>query len=241
MKVKTRKFSKPINLYCFTDIHIGAKDHDKKKFKLAIDALKNDKDGYCFFNGDNLELIPPGYKISESGQEKTVDEQIEEFVNLLKSIKKKVLFFRMGNHEDRVCNLAGVDLGKQVAREVGIPVLHVGMEEFQINVGKRKIRLVSSHGCSASSKKTMTNMQLTFPGADIYFSGHTHEFYFNEGNVSIDTSNGVEEYKHQIEIVGGSFMEWADYARKRNMRPTQTGCYILRLDSSGARMKGKIS
>ena len=62
-----------------------------------------------------------------------------------------------------------------------------------------------------------------------------------KGNVTVDTSSGIEEFKNQIEIVGGSFLNWADYARKKNMRPTQTGCYVLRLDENGVKIKGKIS
>lgn len=233
-------FKKPINLYAFTDVHIGAKDHDSKKFELAIKTLKADPNGYCFFNGDTLEFIPPNYGIPERGQVMSTDEQIETYVKLLKSLGKKVLFFRAGNHEERAWRLGGVEIVKHIAREVKVPVLGVGMEEVQVVVGKRKFRLVTSHGEGGGSKKVLTNMQLTFPGADLYFSGHTHEFYCNTSNMNIDTSTGFETFNQQIEMVGGSFLKWAEYARAKNMRPTQTGCFILRLDSKNMSVKGRI-
>lgn len=234
------KFSKPINLYPFTDIHIGAKDHDSTKFKKAIKILKEDPNGYCFFNGDNLEFIPPNYGIPERGQVSTPDEQIEQYVKVLKSLGKKVLFFRSGNHEERAWRLGGIEVARHISRELKIPSLSVGMEEVHIMIGKKKYRLVTSHGEGGSSKKTLINMQLTFPGADLYFSGHTHELYFNEGNINIDTSSGKEKFKSQIEMVGGSYLGWAEYARANNMRPTQTGSFILRLDSECMSVKGKI-
>jgi predicted MPP superfamily phosphohydrolase len=239
-KVLSIKFNKPINLYCFTDVHIGAKEHDSVKFKKAIDTLMKDPSGYCFFNGDTLEFIPPNYGIPEGGQNLSTDEQIESLVKLLKKLGKKVLFFRSGNHESRALRLGGVELSKHISRETKIPMIGVGMEEVHVWIKKRKNRLVTTHGEGGNSKKILTNMQLTFPGADLYFSGHTHEMYINEGNMTISTSSGMEEFTNQIEMVGGSFLGWADYARSKNMRPTQTGCYVLEINENGVRAKGKI-
>lgn len=239
-KVNIFKFDRPINLYAFTDVHIGAEGHDEKKFKKVINKLRKDPNGYCFFNGDNLEFIPPNYGIPEGGQCKSTDEQIEEFVGLIKSLGKKVLFFRSGNHEERAWRLGGVEIAKHISRETGIPYLGVGMEEVWVYINSTKLRLITSHGEGGGSKKVGLNMQLTFPGADLYFSGHTHEMYFNEGNMSVDTSSGVEVIRRKIEIVGGSFLGWADYARGKNMRPTQTGCFVLKLDKDGVAIKETI-
>lgn len=240
MKIKTFKFKKSINLYCFTDIHIGAKDHDAVKFKKAIDSLKKDPNGYCFFNGDNLEFTPGGHHGATNEQNKSNTDQIKEFIDLVKSLGKKVLFFRTGNHEARAADLCDVHIYDVLSNTLGIPELHRGMEEVHFYIGKRKIRLVSTHGEGGSSKRALQNMQLTIPGADVYFTGHTHEFFVNEGNETIDTSTGDEIKKGQLEIVGGSFLGWADYARSKNMRPTKTGCYVLKFDEEGASVKGRI-
>lgn len=240
-KIKTFKFNKPINLYCFTDVHIGAKEHDKAKFKKALDLLKKDKNGYCFFNGDTVEFIPPGYGIPESGQEIDIEQQLDAFENVFLGLKNKILFVRAGNHEMRGWRLSGADPIKRMAKYGKIEYLHEGMEEVHVFIGDQKLRLVTTHGEGGSSKRVLQNMQLTFPGADLYYSGHTHEMYLNEGNMTIATESGVEEFRSQIEMVGGSFLGWADYARAKNMRPTQTGCYILELSKNGVRVKGKIT
>lgn len=232
-KVKNFKFQNNITLYGLTDAHIGAVSHDKDTFQNVISKIKKDKDAYCFFNGDNIELIPPGYGILESGQDLSVDEQVDELVNLINDLGSKVLFIRAGNHENRAANLLGYDLAGRISKETNVHLLHTGMEEVQVWMGRKKYRIVTSHGEGGGSKRLLLNMQLTFPGADIYFTGHTHEKFYNAGNMTIDTSSGKEEFRTQIECVGGSFLKWADYARGKNMRPTTTGCFkfAIRNDS----------
>lgn len=239
-KVKSWKFKDPINLYCFTDVHLGAKDHDKAKFDKAIKFLKRDKNGYCFFNGDTLEFTPGGHHGATNDQNMSNTDQINAFVDLVKELGNKVLFFRTGNHEARAADLCDVKVYNIISNVLKIPELHRGMEEVHIYIGKKKLRLVTSHGEGGSSKRSLLNMQATFPGADMYLTGHTHELYCNEGNLNINTSEGVEEFQRQIEIVGGSFLGWADYARGKNMRPTETGCYVLNLTPEGIKIKGKI-
>jgi len=241
MKVLRYKFKKSINLYCFTDVHIGAAGHDAEKFNKVWKKFLKDKDGYCFFNGDSFECIPPSYKdISLDGQIMGIDEQKERFIELVRQAKGKVLFIRTGNHEERIWKLVNCDLYRDIGRETGIPIVSLCMTDLHIFIGNRKIRVVSTHGVGGGSKKILTNLQLTFPGADVYFTGHTHEKYYNSTNMWVDTSSGEEVLTNQMEIVGGSFLGWAKYARENNMRPTQTGCYILRLDESGAEIKEDV-
>jgi hypothetical protein len=240
VKINVFKFQSAINLYAITDAHIGSKAHDAVKFKKTIAQIKKDPIGYCFFNGDNIEFIPPDYGISEEGQEECVNEQIEIFVQLLNDLGPKCLFFRSGNHESRAYARAGVNLARHISREVDIPYLNVGMEEVHIYIKKKKYRIVTSHGEGGGSKRVLDNMEKTFPAADLYFSGHTHERYYNDSTMNIDTSSGDEEFRSQIKMVGGSYLGWADYARAKNMVPQQSGSFILRLDEESIRVKGVI-
>lgn len=239
-KIKKFKFNKAINLYCFTDVHMGAKDHDSKKFKKAIDILKKDKDGYCFFNGDTLEFTPGGHHGATNEQNMSNTDQLKAFTNMIKDLGKKVLFFRTGNHEARAAELCDVKVYEVLSNVLKVPELHRGMEEVHVNIKNKTLRLATTHGEGGGSKRALMQLQLAFPGADLFFTGHTHELYCNEGNINIDTSTGFEVFKRQIEICGGSFLGWADYARSKNMRPTETGCFVLRLDENGVFVKGKI-
>ena len=54
-----------LRIHGLTDVHVGAVEHDFKKFKEAIDIIEKDDDARWFGNGDLLELIPPHYKINQ--------------------------------------------------------------------------------------------------------------------------------------------------------------------------------
>ena len=237
--IHSRKFDRPVTVYAITDAHIGNVDHDKDHFDAVIKLIQDDPDAYCFFNGDTMEWIPPNYGISESGQNLNCNQQKQRYVDLIKGLGDKVLFIREGNHENRAWKLAGFNICEDISRETGVPCLGLGMEEFWIWVGDRKFRIVSSHG-GRNSQKILMNMQLTFQGADLYFVGHTHEFREVSTYQRISTETGEEVRIGFIEMVGGSFLGWADYARENNMRPTQTGCFTLRCSESGIEVKGKV-
>lgn len=226
------RFPRTIRLYCFTDVHLGAVEHDSVKFQKALKALKKDKDAYCFWNGDNVECIPPEYGIHESGQTKGPDEQIRELRGILKGLGDKTIFIRNGNHDERAWNLSGINIAGQLGSELGINVLRMGMVETWITIGKRKFRIVTTHGEGGSSLRVLEKIKQTFQGADLYFVGHSHEL-FDKTGVRVDTSSGEEVIRPFLQILGGSFLEWADYARDLNRVPTMTGCYVLELSEKG--------
>lgn len=239
-KIKIFKFEKAINLYCFTDVHIGHNGHDAKKFKKAIDKLKKDPNGYCFFNGDTIDFTPSGHHDATNEQNLTLDEQVADYTSLLKSLGKKVLFIRAGNHEDRQNKAVGLDLMKVIKSSTGGQVFHEGYEECWVFIGKKKYRIVTSHGEGGNSASVLQKLCLTLPGADMYFTGHTHQFSADVTYAPIITESGSMVQKAILKIAGGSFQGMADYARAKNMVPTQTGCYVLSIDRERICVKDTI-
>ena len=69
------KFDRPIKIHGATDVHFGALEHHDDKFQELIDEVDSDPDARWFLNGDNIELIPPNYKISQRGQLMEPDDQ----------------------------------------------------------------------------------------------------------------------------------------------------------------------
>lgn len=236
------KFKKPINLYCFTDVHIGAKAFDRDKFYKIIKMLKKDKDGYCFFNGDTFECTPDGYHNAVNDQNLTINEQVEEYTKIIKDLGKKVLFMRPGNHEQRVANLTGFDIYTRLKEELKIPILNLGNELVYFNFNNKKVSLVTSHGMGGNPNKIMSNLEKMYRGANAYIIGHTHQFRnLNEGFQTFDMSCDSETLKSDvIQLIGGSFMKYADYARHLNHRPTETGCYVLKVDGDNISIFRKL-
>ena len=239
-KPLTFKFNKPIKLYCITDAHIGHKQHDKEKFDAVIKRIEQDKDAYCFFNGDNIEFTPGGYHGAENEQILSIDDQVMAFTDLLKRLKKKVLFFRIGNHERRAAHLIGLSLDKHLGRELGIPRLSEGYEQTHFQIKGKTWTLATSHGEGGGTTKVMQNVVRAFKGKpDVYFLGHSHEFRnLNEGFGALDYENDLVD--DSLMLVGGSFLKFAEYAHRLNKRPTQTGCYVLNISEEGISILEKI-
>ena len=97
-------------------------------------------------NGDNIELIPPNYKISQRGQSMENDEQHMTFIERVRKIRDKLLFVRGGNHDMiRSVNILGFDVSKVLASHLGVP--YYRMPGYtQINIDGTKWNLVSGHG-----------------------------------------------------------------------------------------------
>ena len=120
---KTRsKEGQTLRIYCATDIHHGAEEHHDEKFDEFIDVVDKDPNAKWFMNGDNIELIPPNYKISQRGQSMENDEQHMTFIERVRKIRDKLLFVRGGNHDMiRSVNILGFDVSKVLASHLGVP------------------------------------------------------------------------------------------------------------------------
>lgn len=234
------------NLYALTDVHIGNNRHNRKLFRKVIETIKNDPKGYCFFNGDNVEMITPSDKMNPSGQIITPEEQLRFFVKIFKYLgKEKVLFFRSGNHDERMYRHVGVDGLRLVTEDLGIPYLGIGPQEIQIVFEKgehKRLRIVTTHGEGCGAVKALQVMQNTFPSADLYFTGHTHEMFVDNKLCKVITDNGIEEYVPILKVAGGSFCGWCDYQRNANQQKKTEGCYVFRCSpKTGISVQGNLT
>ena len=119
-KYKTSKNT--LRIHCGTDIHHGANEHHYEKFDEFIETIYKDDNSVWFLNGDNIELIPPKYKISQRGQYMEPDDQHFTFLERVKKIQDKLLFIRGGNHDYiRSENILGFDVSKALARGLNVP------------------------------------------------------------------------------------------------------------------------
>ena len=107
-----------INLHIIGDSHYGNNSFDRKLFEEAILKVDKDPNARVVFNGDMLEFIPDGYKISQRGQTLTCEDQLIEFVDMVMPIREKIICIIRGNHEFRSL-AAGNDVMKIFVQDVG--------------------------------------------------------------------------------------------------------------------------
>ncbi|GEM_PF-1598466 len=206
---------KELRLHGLTDVHVGAVEHDYKKFEEAIKIIEKDKNARWFGNGDLLELIPPHYKINQRGQDVPPEEQYLEFVRLVDTIKDKCLFIRGGNHDYlRSFNILDFDVCKVLAKALGVP--YYRMPGYtRIKVAGETYNLVSGHGKSGGKNGDLEldKMAAVYSDGDIFFLGHNHQLYVKPMDSLIIGKDNTEEMRRRWYIRGGSFLRYADYSR----------------------------
>ena len=213
-----------VRVHCLTDVHVGAKEFDLKKFHEAVVKIAADPNAVWFGNGDLLELIPPGYKISQRGQSIPPDEQYLTFLQLVAPIKDKCLFIRGGNHDFlRSFNILDFDVCKTLAAELNVPYFqYPGYSEIKIR--DKKWYLVSGHGKSGAKNGDLEldKLAAVYSEGDVFVLGHNHQLYAKPVD-SIKPDGSEETLKRRWYVRGGSFLRYAEYARYSMYPIVRTG------------------
>tara|TARA_R110002020_G_scaffold188288_5_gene387027 strand:+ start:401 stop:1279 length:879 start_codon:yes stop_codon:yes gene_type:complete len=227
-------YDKPIKLHCATDVHHGACEHHYEKFDDFIAEVDADPNARWFMNGDNIELIPPNYKISQRGQDMEPDDQHISFMKRIDKIADKLVFIRGGNHDMiRSINLLGVDISKVMADSLGVPYFKMpGYTQIAIN--NVKWNLVSGHGKGGGKNGDLEldKMAAIYTDGDVFMLGHNHQLYAKPVD-SLKIEGGEERLRRRWYCRGGSFLKYAEYARYSFYGVARTGWVTMEFSEDG--------
>ena len=184
---------KGIELHAFADWHIGDPLCDMKLIKERIEYVRTTPNAYCVLNGDICNWASKMSVSDVYAEQLTPMQQIEEFVNLIRPIKDKVLAITPGNHEFRSYKTEGIDITEIAARELGLydkysktsALLFIrfgeGNKKESNNSGEyRKLcyTVYLIHGSGGGRKEGAKINKLaelaSIVDADIYIHSHTH-------------------------------------------------------------------
>ena len=223
-KILDFKFDKDVKIHGATDVHFGALEHDSEKFQDFIDEVDSDPNARWFLNGDNIELIPPNYKISQRGQIMEPDDQHIKFIKRISPIADKLLFIRGGNHDMiRSINLLGFDVSKVMADMVNVPYFKLP-GYTKISVGNTNWFMVSGHGKGGGKNGDLEldKMAGVYSDGDTFFLGHNHQLYAKPID-SLIVDGNEEKFHRRWYCRGGSFLNYAEYARYSFFPMLRTG------------------
>ena len=218
------KFDKAVKIHGATDVHFGANEHHDEKFEEFIEEVDGDPNARWFANGDNIELIPPNYKISQRGQMMEPDEQHIGFIEKIARIADKLLFIRGGNHDMiRSVNILGFDVSKVMADMIGVPYFRLPGYSI-VRICDKEWSLVTGHGKSGAKNgdTELDKMAAVFSDGDVFFLGHNHQLYAKPID-SLRLSRKEETIHRRWYCRGGSFLRYADYARYSFFPMIRTG------------------
>jgi len=176
-KIAIYEANPPVKILCLGDIHLG---NPATTFKLENFKFN---EHYFVLLGDLLEMVTknsPGMLYHQESPAKQVDK-LKAF---LEKYSGRVLGLVSGNHDDRVSREVGVDVLEMLCERFQIPysphflIIHISLSKG----GRRNsIVLALHHGVAGGRSKSASVRQGEYferflsHGVDIYVSGHTHK------------------------------------------------------------------
>lgn len=166
-----------------SDLHIGDKFFNEKKYLKMIDWIKNTENIYVTLGGDLINNAIIGSVSDTYGEVKTPTQAKGWCVESLKPIKKRILGVVKGNHENRSKKLADWDITQDIARELEV---EYGEESLYLNIklgnykncGRVNYTMYLTHGTggggSPGGRANAIYKANKIVLADLYVMGHVH-------------------------------------------------------------------
>ena len=223
--------TEPLILLPLTDLHLGSKHFNYKKFKETLMLIQETDNCYTVLLGDLMECATKksiGLGLYE--EDFHVEDQIIKLYELLKPLADngKILGAVTGNHEMRITYATSINPVKILCRELDIDYL--GYQGYiGLIVGSQRYSILAHHGIGSSSTSTGKLKAMKKLGnvamADVYLSGHTHaRMHDSDIYMAINYETGLVEPVKRDYVVCGSFLEyWGGYAEMNLLRPSATG------------------
>lgn len=166
---------KTVRLYIVSDVHVGAHGFEEQAFRQYIARIANDKLAAVVVLGDLIDNATQGSKGCVFSQRIMPQEQIETIVELLTPIKDKIIFFCIGNHEERTFRQTGSDPGYTMCLGLGCIDKYNYVHGFITITAKGKTyRIYATHNIGKAENKLKT-MARAHPDCDLLLGGHIHQ------------------------------------------------------------------
>jgi hypothetical protein len=227
------------------DVHYGHPQCDIKRAMAMLD--------YCLENGIYVigmgDMLECGTRISIGDsvykQKLNPQEQMEEMLKMLQPIAESGLLLGLhsGNHEDRISNMAGLNLTKNMCRELNVPYLG-GAMWHKFKVGKTNYSLYTMHGSGGAqfvhTKLGRATQIANSFWCDVFAMGHVHAKAcepIERQRLNI-RNRTVEQFKMYIVLTGSWLTYDRSYAQTSGYAPATIGSPKVKLYSERRRIHG---
>ena len=185
-------------MFLFGDVHIGTIQHHDHGLNQFLDTIQSPYEGIdaskniAVDHGDAIESIMVDDKRYDpalvSDPRGTPFDQANEYIELMKPIKDKLVCCLMGNHELKLRKFG--DISKYIANQLGVPYgTYAAKITYQDYKGDLVFKHFATHGrrsinsTADDPKRRKTNLELTLKrilkhkfGDTLLMSlGHTHK------------------------------------------------------------------
>ena len=238
MDIPQYKFDSGIRLFNIGDVHRGDASCDADLLHKVIAEIENDPDAWWVSTGDLLNTAMRGMKHDSIHDSLTLREEYKLLKQELLPIAEKCLGVVSSNHTGRVRDLTSLDLDEVFCGELGVPYLgDLGL--INITCQRTSYFVAMHHGVGGGKGKGgkingLEDMERIVPGADVYLTGHTHQYMaFINDNAYIDRKRNLLSYHKAWFCTTGHFLNWdGSYAQRLKLRPAPKGAAVALLASS---------
>lgn len=217
-----------VTIHPIGDLHLGHINSDINFIKEILKEIPKNDNHRIILMGDLLDI---GIKSSIAGSvyenNELIDTAMDTLYDLLEPFKGKIDAVVTGNHEWRVFKETGIDLTKQIARNLNATYMkHSGVVTYSIN--KKAYNVNMFHGrCGGGIEnalrhcKAMSNKVI----ADVYLMGHVHACASTKRQIKIiDSRNRKITESTQYFVLTGHALEYDDsYADQMNLEINTKG------------------
>ena len=163
-----------VHLYIVADAHVGAHGFDKKGFQKYIAHIADDPYAVVAVLGDLIDNATQGSKGCVFSQRVMPQKQIEMVISLLSPIKDKIIFFCIGNHEERTFRQTGSDPGYTMCLGLNCLDKYNFVHGFiTIKSMGNTFKGYATHNIGKSESKLKT-IARSHPDCDFVIGAHVH-------------------------------------------------------------------
>jgi len=163
-----------VHVYPIGDVHKGAHGFDKRAFQRYIEKIENDPMAVVVVLGDLIDNATQGSKGCVFSQREMPQKQIETIIEMLTPIKEKIIFFTIGNHEERTFRQTGSDPGYTMCLGLGCLDKYNYVHGYiTINACGKAYKIYATHNIGKSESKIKTTAR-AHPDCDLIIGGHIH-------------------------------------------------------------------
>ena len=227
------------------DIHYG---HPQCEIDRAMAMLD-----YCIENGVYVigmgDLLECGTRLSIGDsvykQKLNPQGQMEFMLEALRPIAESGLLLgpHSGNHEDRISNMTGLNLTKNMCRELKVPYLG-GAMWHKLRVGKTNYSLYTMHGAGgAQFVHTKLGRAVQIANnfwCDVFAMGHLHAKAcepIERQRINLRNKT-VEQFKMYVVLTGSYLTYDRSYAQVKGYSPATIGSPKIQLYADRRRIHG---
>lgn len=166
---------KEVHVYIIADVHKGAHGFCEKAFRRYIGRILADPLAVVIVLGDLIDNATQGAKGCLFSQREMPQKQIETIIELLYPIREKIIFFTIGNHEERTFRQTGSDPGYTICLGLGCLDKYNYVHGFiTITACGQTYKFYATHNIGKSENKLKSTAR-AHPDCDFVLGAHIHE------------------------------------------------------------------